>query len=312
MSAQNIGDPAVMQAIATLFGSLNGQQLASFIDQLNVATAQNNTTVEVAGPGVVNTPVGKNATSAPAVARGGNTGSRRKGAQGNGKLRALNSFMTFRSKFTFKALTTFLDKSAGYYSTLFAGQTQKVKSGLIRFLWAQDCLKSKWAMLAKAYSSVRDNHMGEVNLESFLRETTPLIVVIPAEDYLATMGWLLAKDVSGQWNLIRTQQGAITLADNFLTTNLSVEDIVEHCYTIGYVTKPKNGVRPSGAARRVRMSMAFAAQPIPMEVHASVNEKFQAQTEVGVGDVVDGEAGDKTVVGSTGNVSSLRSCSRHR
>lgn len=180
MSAQNIGDPAVMQAIATLFGSLNGQQLASFIDQLNVATAQNNTTVEVAGPGVVNTPVGKNATSAPAVARGGNTGSRRKGAQGNGKLRALNSFMTFRSKFTFKALTTFLDKSAGYYSTLFAGQTQKVKSGLIRFLWAQDCLKSKWAMLAKAYSSVRDNHMGEVNLESFLRETTPLIVVIPA------------------------------------------------------------------------------------------------------------------------------------
>ena len=122
-------------------------------------------------------------------------------------------------------------------------------------------LHSKWAMLAKAYSTIRDTHKGEVTLEGFLRETVPIIEAIPASEYLATVGYSIRTTGGGEVILVRTQQGPVRLAENFLTTNLSADDIVQHCYTVGYVTMPHGGVKPVNRTRHVRMSMAVAAQP---------------------------------------------------
>ena len=100
--------------------------------------------------------------------------------------------------------------------------------------------------------------MGQITLESFLKNVTGLLGVIPADQYFATMGWTLAADSNEQVHLVKNSSA--TEKQNVpLTSNLSVRDIVNHCYQIGLL------VRPERSARRGNnddaMAMSFAAFP---------------------------------------------------
>ncbi|RHZ57623.1 uncharacterized protein CDV56_107167 [Aspergillus thermomutatus] len=158
-----------------------------------------------------------------------------------GKKRPLNSFIAFRS----------------FYSVIFPDLTQKAKSGILRFLWQNDPFKAKWAILAKAYSIIRDDHGTEGSLDRFLELTTKFIGIIEPTRYLDAMGWQLNFDDQGQYTMAKVK--IITIPEADVATNYSVDDVVKHCYETGYVSeKPR---KHTAGNRNNTSTMAFAAQP---------------------------------------------------
>jgi hypothetical protein len=166
--------------------------------------------------------------------------------------------VAFRCKFlqSWEKDTQLIQPTA-YYSSQLPGLTQKAKSGLVRTLWEQDHWKHFWAIAAKACSELRDNHMGQITLESFLKNVTGLLGVIPVDQYLAIMGWTLAADSDGV-RLVKNSSAA-EKQNVPLTSNLSVRDLVNHCYQIGLLARPEQSARrgKNGDA----MTMSFAAFP---------------------------------------------------
>ncbi|OAX78437.1 hypothetical protein ACJ72_07256 [Emergomyces africanus] len=249
---------AVHQALNKLFTTLTPDQVENFQQYLQEATDSNTSTtnnVAAAIPSMANDPASiqktnplthmtmaaPNATPTATKAVSRTPPSRKKRVRENGKLRPLNSFIAFRS----------------FYSTAFPDLSQKIKSGLLRLLWTSDPFKAKWAILAKAYSIIRDSHAGQVNLESFLALNGPLIGIVGPNDYLRVMGLQLAVTMDKQFSVNKTNHHAgPTQAD--LTTNLSVDDIVSHCYQAGYVA----GVLPRNNNNRgIGVAMAVAVLP---------------------------------------------------
>nr|AZB52181.1 MAT1-1-1 [Aspergillus heterothallicus] len=155
--------------------------------------------------------------------------------------RPLNWFIAFRS----------------YYSVIFPDLTQKAKSGILRFLWQADPFKAKWAILAKAYSIIRDKHDDEVSLESFLTLNAPLIGILDPDRYLNVIGWQLAPDDQQQYTMARVKTPASLEAES--STNYSVDDLVKHCYATGYVTIGKG--KSKAIKHHNAPTMAFAVQP---------------------------------------------------
>ncbi|KAI9035435.1 mating-type protein MAT alpha 1 [Aspergillus affinis] len=185
-----------------------------------------------------------------------------------GRRRPLNSFIAFRS----------------YYSTMFPDLTQKTKSGILRFLWQNDQFKAKWAILARAYSIVRDDHEDEVTLETFLGLNAGFIGIIPPGRYLDAMGWQLSVDDQQQYTMARVGNPNINEVD--VATNYSVDDIVNNCYENDYVTA---GNRRNRDGRGHAPVMAFAAQP-NLIFHQNDNIQISANDTVVV-DVVQSNFG---------------------
>jgi hypothetical protein len=99
--------------------------------------------------------------------------------------------------------------------------------------------------------------MGQITLESFLKNVIGLLGVIPADQYLATMGWTLAADSDGV-RLVKNSSAAEE-QNVPLTSNLSVRDIVNHCYQIGLLVRPERSARRGNNGDA--MTMSFAAFP---------------------------------------------------
>ncbi|KAL3466800.1 mating-type protein MAT alpha 1-domain-containing protein [Aspergillus heterothallicus] len=158
-----------------------------------------------------------------------------------GKRRPLNSFIAFRS----------------YYSVIFPDLTQKAKSGILRFLWQNDPFKAKWTILAKAYSTIRDEYDAEVTLDSFLTLNAELIGILDPVRYLDVMGWDLTDNGQQQYTMAKVKNPVATEAE--LSTNCSVDDIIKHCYETGYVTEDQR--KKETQERRNASVMAFATQP---------------------------------------------------
>ncbi|OKL63530.1 hypothetical protein UA08_01944 [Talaromyces atroroseus] len=154
------------------------------------------------------------------------------------KLRPLNSFIAYRS----------------FYSTMFTEMTQKAKSGIIRYLWQADPYKGKWAILAKAYSILRDDHSSDVSLDTFLELTVPLIGLIQPGEYLGAMGCEIVMTDEQHFRIQNISPSRPELSDS--ATNYSVNDIVNYCYERGYVENVKS-TQESGNASQV----LFVAQP---------------------------------------------------
>lgn len=133
-----------------------------------------------------------------------------------------------------------------------------MKSGLLRLLWGSDPFKGKWAILAKAYSNIRDKHSDQVTLESFLALNGPFIGIVPAAEYLGIMGLQLVQGPDKQFSLVKTNNKVI-LNPVDLTTNLSADDIIDYCYKTGYV----HGAVPgkNSAHQEAALTMAVSAQP---------------------------------------------------
>nr|ABO87596.1 alpha box protein [Histoplasma capsulatum] len=246
---------AVHRAFNKLFTTLTPDQVQNFQHFLHEATASTtNPTGNAAGiPSMGHGPTNIQKTNSltdmatPILAPAASNAvsrippSRAKRVRENGKLRPLNSFIAFRS----------------FYSTAFPDLSQKIKSGLLRLLWTSDPFKAKWAILAKAYSIIRDSHAGQVNLESFLELNGPLIGIVAPSDYLRVMGLKLAVSMDKQFSVIKTNHH-VGPTQGDLTTNLSVDDIVTHCYQTGYVV---GVLTPRNNNHGVGVAMAVTAQP---------------------------------------------------
>nr|ABG45907.1 putative alpha1 mating-type protein [Fulvia fulva] len=148
-----------------------------------------------------------------------------------GPKRPLNSWMAFRS----------------FYNAMLRGHTQKAISKALTILWRADPFEAKWAVLAKAYSVLRGcREKKDAPLDTFFVFCAPLIGVIPPEEYLQCMGWQMGPPLEG--DLEKTPQlirlftpNLDTFPEKYTMTTLSVDDLVNHCYTLGYVVASNDG-----------------------------------------------------------------------
>lgn len=154
---------------------------------------------------------------------------------------------------------------------MFTSLQQKDISGFLTYLWQADPFKAKWTILAKAYSIIRDTK-GKDNapLDSFLAINAPYIGIIPRAEYLEMLGWKFAVNDDNETALTREATGAIMTFDKgLLTTNLSVEDIIQHCYACGYVEEDGDILV---ARDGPTMTMATTAQLAGPDVDAPAQE----------------------------------------
>jgi hypothetical protein len=140
--------------------------------------------------------------------------------------RPLNSWMAFRS----------------YYSVIFTSFQQKDISGFLTRMWSEDLFRAKWTMVAKAYSVIRDQvGKDKAPLDIFLRIVCPLIGIIAPAEYLDMLGWAMPSDHQREMNRIMIPNPSDFSAE-LRTTNLSPDDIVNHCREIGYHSNEQTGM----------------------------------------------------------------------
>lgn len=86
----------------------------------------------------------------------------------------------------------------------------------------------------------------------------PFIGIVPAAEYLGTMRLRLVQGTDKQYSLVKTNNN-VALNSLDLTTNLSADDIVDHCYKTGYV----DGIvsRKHTVKQEAALVMAVSAQP---------------------------------------------------
>ncbi|KAL8659682.1 MAG: hypothetical protein Q9226_000307 [Calogaya cf. arnoldii] len=158
--------------------------------------------------------------------------------------RSVNSFMMFRC----------------HYSTIFEAFQQKVISSYVVYLWETDPFKAKWALLAKAYSVIRD-HVGKEHapLDGFLSLLANFVGIISPHSYLTTMGFEVTVDKLGTVSLLRDD--TIEIDIGMQSTNISVEDIITYASTHGYVAM---GLINKGPVNQQSMTMAASAQSLPL------------------------------------------------
>lgn len=113
---------------------------------------------------------------------------------------------------------------------------QKEISGIMRNLWHFDPVKGKWAVLAKAYTLIRDKK-GKANapLDGFLNLNAPYIGIANPDEYLIKLGWEIALGEDGGAVLRQNPNNDSTdpMADAW--SNFSVQDIINHSYKHGYI-----------------------------------------------------------------------------
>ena len=143
---------------------------------------------------------------------------------------------------------------------MFTSLQQKDISGFLTHLWHADPFKAKWTILAKAYSVIRDDKgKGNAPLDSFLALNVPHIGIIPPTKYLDMLGWKFSINENNEIALIRDSSTTITTFDqDLLTTNLSVADIIQHCYDSGYIADDGDMLVVRDGST---MTMATTAQP---------------------------------------------------
>lgn len=138
---------------------------------------------------------------------------------------------------------------------------QKVISGFLTHLWQADPTKAKWAILAKAYSELRDK-VGKKRapLPPFLAINAPFIGIIDPDDYLRVHGWDLIER-AGQTILRRAAypDGAV-YGISMLTTNASVEDVILNSFRNGYINEDNSG--SAALSGGMSLIMAAAAQQV--------------------------------------------------
>lgn len=144
------------------------------------------------------------------------------------------------------------------------------KSGLLRQMWATESRRNLFGLLGKAYSDLRDNHTESISLEKFLQTVTPLLPVVPANQYLVKMGWSVT--VNEGKTAIRPVDGFDATATNLEfppQTNLSVGELVKHCYEQGLLDR-RNRQLPTKTAQSAPLKastydIAFATAPVPQQ-----------------------------------------------
>ncbi|EXJ82279.1 hypothetical protein A1O3_06092 [Capronia epimyces CBS 606.96] len=217
-------------SLANAISSLNPAQLSALTASVAAAAGAQNTPPVTAGAmgAAVNLPQ----STLPTVQASSNLPGNRRGSTAVRK-KPLNAFITYRT----------------YYSPLFKGLTQKEKSGLLRVMWSADLKKPMWELLGHAYSDLRDHHDETLPVDKFLAVSVPLLPVVAADQYISKMGWELTKNPTGETTLTRSESfnADKVYAEYPAQTNLSMADVVNHCYNEGLL---KRGARRSSPRLR--------------------------------------------------------------
>ena len=128
-------------------------------------------------------------------------------------------------------------------------------------LWKADPFKAKWAILAKAFSEIRDvKGKSDALLTEFLDINAAFIRIVEPDRYLGALGWELGVDAEAKMSLRQKHNFDITsIGNDLLTTNVSVADVVENCYQHRYIARDGAATNPHGNGQV--MVMASSAQP---------------------------------------------------
>ncbi|KAI9851062.1 MAG: hypothetical protein M1838_004588 [Thelocarpon superellum] len=137
------------------------------------------------------------------------------------KVRPLNSWIAYRS----------------YYGSMFSTFQQKDISAFLTFLWKNDPFKAKWAILAKAYSVIRDSQgKHQAPLDFFLAINAPFIGIVQPAEYIAMLGWRFDIDEHGDRKLRRAFIPEADAFDNGdVTAVCSVHDVIQNSFEEGYI-----------------------------------------------------------------------------
>ena len=154
---------------------------------------------------------------------------------------------------------------------MFTNIQQKDISTILRHLWQLDPFKAKWAILAKAFSVIRDDKgKKDASLDIFLAISAPFVDIVQPTNYLAVMGFQLTI-VNNQATLSQQPAYSInTISRRLLTTTRSVSDVVDNCYSHGYFTEIRTDVGPSNT--QGAMIMATNTQAFPVHVDLTPEE----------------------------------------
>lgn len=141
-------------------------------------------------------------------------------------MRALNSWMAFRS----------------YYSKMFTDSQQKDISTYLKTLWNAEQFKAKWSVLAKVYSIIRDvRGKALAPLDKFLDITCPVFGIIPQSEYLDKLNWSFETDSQGKRSLVQTPLPDLTaIDDHYKYSNMTESDIIAYCINQGYMPAAKD------------------------------------------------------------------------
>ena len=154
---------------------------------------------------------------------------------------------------------------------MFTNIQQKDISTILRHLWQVDPFKAKWAILAKAFSVIRDDKgKKDASLDAFLNISAPFVDIVQPGTYLAVMGYQLTI-VNNQATLSQQPNYNINTVDRrLLTTTRSVSDVVDNCYSHGYFTEIRTDAGPSSS--QGAMIMATNTQSFPVHVDLTPEE----------------------------------------
>lgn len=127
-------------------------------------------------------------------------------------------------------------------------------------MWAAEPRKRLFSVLAEAYTDIRDNHLETVPLDKFLAVTAQELPVVPADEYLLKMGWVLTILSTDQGNITRSATFSADDVDSAYPahTNKSSIDLVNHCYDSGMLLRSSR-LLPTTRARANVMAMPIAA-----------------------------------------------------
>ena len=107
-------------------------------------------------------------------------------------------------------------------------------------VWQQEPFKGKWAIIAKAYSVLRDS-LGKENapLDKFFEISCELMSIIKPAQYFDTMGWEITIAEDGEPFMHRNEK---PLNPECYIDVFSVNDVIIHCYIKKYFTRELNEV----------------------------------------------------------------------
>lgn len=136
---------------------------------------------------------------------------------------------------------------------------QKVISGFLTHLWQADPTKAKWAILAKAYSELRDK-VGKKRapLPPFLAINAPFVGIVDPDDYLRVHGWELIERAEQTILRRAARPDGAVYGISMLTTNASVEDVIRNSFHNGYINEDNSGFDALSGG----MSLIMAAAPV--------------------------------------------------
>ena len=102
--------------------------------------------------------------------------------------------------------------------------------------------------------------MRDADLQDFLKINAGFVEIVTPEAYLETLGWEVVVYAEAGTTIVRKVDFDIGSIDrNLLTTNKSVEDVVQNCYYHGYVTSSVSSLTSQFDWEAI--TMASSAQP---------------------------------------------------